>query len=95
MVTRRSEYQLTKARERAHILTGLRIALGNLDEVIALIRSSKDAETAKNELVSRFGLDLVQAQAILDMQLRRIAALERERLEKEYQELQETIHWLE
>lgn len=95
VVTRRSEYQLTKARERAHILTGLRIALGNLDEVIALIRSSKDAETAKNELVSRFGLDLVQAQAILDMQLRRIAALERERLEKEYQELQETIRWLE
>lgn len=95
VVTRRSEYQLTKARERAHILTGLRIALGNLDEVIALIRSSKDAETAKNELVSRFGLDLIQSQAILDMQLRRIAALERERLEKEYQELQETIRWLE
>ena len=91
VVTRRSEYQLRRARERAHILAGLRIALSNLDEVIELIRASKDAETARKGLIERFGLDETQAQAILEMQLRRIAALERERLEEEYQGLQKTI----
>ena len=95
VVTRRSEYELKRAQERAHILAGLRIALANLDDVIALIRASKDAETARNGLMTRFGLDEPQAQAILDMQLRRIAALEREQLEKEYQELQEKIRDLE
>ena len=91
VVTRRSEYRLRKAQERAHILAGLRIALSNLDAVIELIRASRDAETAKKGLIERFGLDELQAQAILEMQLRRIAALERERIEEEYQELQKTI----
>ena len=95
VITRRSEYELKRARERAHILAGLRIAISNLDAVIALIRASKDAEEARNGLMTRFGLDQPQAQAILDMQLRRIAALERERLELEYQELQNTIRNLE
>ena len=95
VITRRSEYRLRKARERAHILAGLRIALSNLDAVIALIRASQDAETAKNGLIERFGLDELQAQAILDMQLRRIAALERGRIEEEYQELQTTMADLE
>ena len=91
VITRRSEYELKRARERAHILAGLRIALSNLDDVIALIRSSEDSDAAKKGLITRFGLDEPQAQAILEMQLRRIAALERERLEQEYQELQKTI----
>ena len=95
IVTRRSQYELKRAKERAHILAGLRIALGNLDAVIALIRGSKDAEAARTGLIAQFGLDEAQAQAILDMQLRRIAALERERLETEYQELQKTIADLE
>lgn len=95
VVTRRTEFELRRARQRAHILAGLRIALANLDEVIALIRNSESAEAARNGLITRFGLDEVQAQAILDMQLRRIAALERERLETEYQELQTTIQGLE
>ena len=95
VITRRSEYELKRARERAHILVGLRIALSNLDEVIALIRAAKDAEDARNGLIARFGLDAPQAQAILDMQLRRIATLEREQLEAEYQEIQEKIRGLE
>ena len=95
VIVRRSEYELKRARERAHILAGLRIAISNLDAVIALIRSSDDAEAARNGLMTRFGLDQPQAQAILDMQLRRIAALERERLEQEYQELQQSIRGLE
>ena len=95
VVTRRSEFELKKARARAHILAGLRIAISQLDAVIALIRASADAEAARNGLMERFGLDEPQAQAILDMQLRRIAALERERIEKEYQDLQETIIGLE
>ncbi len=95
IIKRRSEFELAKARARAHILAGLRIAISNLDEVIQLIRSSKDSEEAKNGLINRFGLDEKQSQAILEMQLRRIAALERERLENEYKELQEKIKWLE
>ena len=95
VVRRRAEFELRKAQERAHILAGLRIAISNLDEVIALIRNSDDVESARNELMSRFTLDQPQAQAILDMQLRRLAALEREKLEKEYQDLQETIKGLE
>ena len=95
VVRRRAEYELRKAQERAHILAGLRIAISNLDEVIQLIRNSDDVENARNELMSRFSLDQPQAQAILDMQLRRLAALEREKLEQEYQELQESIRGLE
>ena len=95
VIRRRAEYDLTRARERAHVLEGLRVALENLDAVIVLIRASKDAEAARNGLMEQFGLTEVQAQAILDMQLRRLAALERERIENEYQELTKTIGGLE
>ena len=91
VVRRRGEYDLAKARERAHILEGLRVALENLDEVIALIRASDDVDGARTGLMTEFGLTEAQAQAILDMQLRRLAALERERIENEYQELQARI----
>jgi DNA gyrase subunit A len=95
VVRRRSEFDLNKARQRAHILEGLRIAIKNLDEIIALIRAAPDVETARTRLVKRFKLTDVQAQAILDMQLRRIAALERKKIEEEYKELQKTIKDLE
>ena len=91
VIRRRAEYDLNRARERAHILEGLRIALENLDEVIALIRASADAEAARNGLMQQFGLTEAQSQAILEMQLRRLAALERERIENEYQELMKRI----
>ena len=95
VVRRRAEFQLEKARQRAHILAGLRIAVTNLDEVIALIRGAADTPSARNALMTRFSLDDAQAQAILDMQLRRLSALERERLEEEYAQIQETIRGLE
>ena len=95
VVTRRSRFELEKARERAHILEGLRVALEYLDDVIALIRSAPDVEAARRGLMSRYDLDGLQAQAILDMQLRRFAALEREKIETEYQELLQTIRRLE
>ncbi len=95
VVTRRTEFELRKARQRAHILAGLRIAISNLDEVIRLIRNAESAQVAKQELIARFGLDDDQAQAILDMQLRRLAALEREQLEKEYNDLQTAIREME
>lgn len=95
VLTRRSQYQLNKARERAHILEGLRIALQFLDEVIQTIRSSASAEAARSALMERFGLSEVQAQAILDMQLRRLAALERQKIEDEYSEITARIAYLE
>jgi DNA gyrase subunit A len=95
VVTRRTEFDLDKARQRAHILEGLRIALGNLDAVIQTIRQSKDAETARTQLIRKFELSETQAQAILDMQLRRLAALERQKIEDEYQEVMKTIAYLE
>jgi DNA gyrase subunit A len=95
VITRRTEFDLDKARQRAHILEGLRIALGNLDAVIQTIRQSKDAENAREQLIQKFGLSLAQAQAILDMQLRRLAALERQKIEDEYQEVLKTIAVLE
>ncbi len=95
VLTRRTEYQLGKARERAHILEGLRIALQFLDEVIRTIRASDSAEAARGALVSQFGLSEVQAQAILDMQLRRLAALERQRIEDEYLEISTRIAYYE
>jgi DNA gyrase subunit A len=95
VLTRRTEYQLSKARERAHILEGLRIALQFLDEVIRTIRASDSAEAARGALVSQFGLSEVQAQAILDMQLRRLAALERQRIEDEYLEISARIEYYE
>ena len=95
VITRRTQYQLSKARERAHILEGLRIALQFLDEVIQTIRSSDSAELARAALMSRFGLSEVQAQAILDMQLRRLAALERQKIEDEYNEITTRIAYFE
>jgi DNA gyrase subunit A len=95
VITRRTEYELGKARERAHILEGLLIALANLDDVIQLIRQSPDAEVAKERLMSRFGLSDRQAQAILDMQLRRLAALERQKIEDEQKDILERIAYLE
>ncbi len=95
VVRRRAEFQLEKARQRAHILAGLRIAVSNLDEVIALIRAAADSASARDALIQRFNLDEPQAQAILDMQLRRLSALERERLEEEYTQIQATIQGLE
>ncbi|MEM7128335.1 MAG: DNA gyrase subunit A [Chloroflexota bacterium] len=95
VLTRRTQFQLNKARERAHILEGLRIALEFLDEVIQTIRSSQSVEDARTQLMSRFGLSEVQAQAILDMQLRRLAALERQKIEDEYQEIMARIAYLE
>ncbi len=95
VVRRRSEYDLEKARQRAHILVGLRIALKFLDEVIELIRKAPDAETARTRLIKRFKLSETQAQAILDIQLRRLAALERKKIEEEYKEVQAQIKALE
>jgi len=95
VIVRRSRFELRHARERAHILEGLKIALDNLDEVIELIRRSQSAEEARNNLISSFSLSQVQAQAILDMQLRRLAALEREKLIEEYTEVLKTIAYLE
>ena len=91
MITRRTEFDLAKARARAHILEGLLIALSNLDAVIATIRESNDAEQAKANLVGRFKLTEIQAQAILDMQLRRLAALERLKIEEEHRGVLDTI----
>lgn len=87
VVTRRTQYDLNKAEERAHILQGLIIALDNIDEVIRIIRSSKTVNLAKESLVDRFNLTEVQAQAIVDMRLRALTGLEREKLENEFKEL--------
>jgi DNA gyrase subunit A len=95
VITRRSRFELKKAKGRAHILEGLRIALSNLDAIIALIRGAEDSEAARTSLMQWYSLDEAQAKAILDMQLRRIAALERERIENEYNELQALIRELE
>jgi len=91
VVTRRIRYDLNKAEERAHILKGLLIALDNIDEVISIIRSSKNGNIAKERLIERFALSDPQAQAIIDMRLRALTGLERERLETEYAELMEKI----
>ena len=87
VVTRRTQYDLNKAEERDHILQGLLIALDNIDEVVSIIRSSPNVQTAKATLIERFGLDDAQAQAIVDMRLRALTGLEREKLEKEHQDL--------
>src|SRR3990167_7988675 len=94
VITRRTIFELTAAKKRAHILEGLKIALDNLDTVIKTIRQSATQEDAKNNLMTRFGLTVIQATAILDMQLRRLAALEREKIEKEYKETAELINRL-
>ena len=94
VVTRRTRYDLNKAQERAHILEGLLKALDNIDEVIRIIRNSRNVQTAKAELMNRFELTDVQAQAIVDMRLRALTGLEREKLEAEYAELMEKIRKL-
>ena len=94
VVTRRTKYELNKAEERAHILKGLLIALDNIDEVIRIIRGSRSTQSAKEGLIERFGLDDVQAQAIVDMRLRALTGLEREKLENEHKELMEKIAYL-
>ncbi|MCY4367318.1 MAG: DNA gyrase subunit A [Chloroflexi bacterium] len=95
VIRRRSEFLLQRARDRDHILQGLLLALDVMDQVIQIIRTSDDAESARTNLMTEFDLSQVQAQAILDMQLRRLAALERERLQNEHDELQKTIASLE
>ena len=91
VVTRRTRYELNKAEERAHILQGLLIALDNIDEVISIIRSSENVQLAKSRLMERFALSDAQAQAIVDMRLRALTGLEREKLEAEYNQLMELI----
>ena len=91
VVTRRTQYDLNKAQERDHIVQGLLIAIDHIDEVVRIIRSSSSVQEAKNRLTERFGLDDVQAQAIVDMRLRALTGLERDRLEAEHAELLKTI----
>jgi DNA gyrase subunit A len=95
VVKRRSEFDLTKARARAHVLEGLRIAIKFLEEIIALIRAAPDTETARMRLMKKYKLDEIQANAILDMPLKRLSSLERKKIEQEYKELCEQIHELE
>lgn len=87
VVVRRTRFDLNEAEKRAHILEGLRIAIDNIDEIIELIKTSSDPETARRRLIERFGLTEIQAKAILDMRLQRLTGLEREKIEKEYQDL--------
>ena len=94
VVTRRTQYELNRAEERAHILQGLLIALDNIDEVMRIIRASANTAEAKNNLIERFELSDAQAQAIVDMRLRALTGLEREKLESEYKELMERIRIL-
>ncbi len=95
VIRRRGEYELEKARSRLHILEGLRVALKHLDEIIDLIKKAPDADIARDRLMKRYRLSEIQAQAILDMQLRRLAALERKKIEDEYKDLQAQIKILE
>jgi len=95
VIRRRAEYDLDKAKQRAHILEGYLVALKNLDEVIKLIRNAPDVETARAKLMKRFKLTEIQANAILEMQLRRLAALERKKIETEYKEIKQDIKTLE
>ena len=91
VVVRRSQFELKSAKDRAHILKGLLIALANIDDVIETIKKSPDSDTARTNLMTKFGLDEIQANAILEMQLRRLAALERQKIEAEYEEIMKTI----
>lgn len=94
VITRRSTYELNRAKDRAHILEGLRIALDNIDEVIKVLRGSKNTDIAKEQLMTRFGLSEKQSVAILDMRLRRLTGLERDKIEEEYNALMELIAYL-
>ena len=95
IITRRSQHDLDKARDRAHVLEGLLLAIADIDEVIQTIRQAKDAEVAREQLISKFNLSDIQAGAILDLQLRRLAALERVKIEDEYSQTKELIAQLE
>ncbi len=95
VITRRSKFDLRKAQERSHILEGLKIALDRIDEIITTIRESESTEAARNALMENFSLSQLQAQAILEMQLRRLAAMERQKIDDEYAELLQTIAYLE
>ncbi|QDR83115.1 DNA gyrase subunit A [Sporomusa termitida] len=95
VIVRRTTFELAKARARAHILEGLKIALDHLDAVIRTIRQSQTPEIAKNALIDAFDLSEKQSQAILDMRLQRLTGLEREKIENEYKDIMETIEWLE
>jgi len=94
VVERRSRYELKQAKERAHILEGLKIALANIDEVVQIIKKSKDVESAHQGLRKRFNLSDKQAQAILDMRLQKLTSLETRKLEEEYLELIKKIAYL-
>ncbi|MEM9325169.1 MAG: DNA gyrase subunit A [Bacteroidota bacterium] len=94
VITRRTQFELEEAERRAHILEGYLIALDNLDEVINLIRSSRDPDTAREGLMERFGLSEIQAKAILEMRLQRLTGLEREKIQQEYEEIKELIERL-
>ena len=94
VVVRRTEFELNKAKARAHILEGLRIALDNIDEIVELIKASESAEEAKVKLIEKFGLSEIQAKAILEMRLQRLTGLERDKIENEYKELMELINEL-
>ncbi|SHN69710.1 DNA gyrase subunit A [Desulfitobacterium chlororespirans] len=94
VIVRRTRFELNKAEAEAHILEGLRIALDYIDEVISIIRTSADEQSAKDNLMSRFGLSDKQSQAIVDMRLKRLTGLEREKIEEQYQKIQETIAYL-
>ncbi len=94
VITRRTKFDLKKAEDRAHIVEGLKIALDNIDQIIKIIRGSKDDSTAKTNLIETFGLSEIQAQAILDMRLRRLTGLERDKLEEEYEALIKEINRL-
>ena len=95
VIARRTKYELEKARKRAHVLEGLLIAIENLDEVIRVIRSSEDTEAARTNLMERFGLSEEQSQAIVDLRLRNLTALERHKIEEEHRDLLERIEYLE
>ncbi len=93
VVVRRTQYELRKAEERAHILEGYLIALDNLDEIITLIRSSKTPDEARDGLVAQFSLSEIQAKAILEMRLQRLTGMERDKIRKEYEEIKEKVAW--
>ncbi|MEJ2636591.1 MAG: DNA gyrase subunit A, partial [Calditrichia bacterium] len=94
VILRRTRYELDQAEKRAHILEGLKIALDNIDEIIELIKKSSNPETARDNLMKRFGLSEIQAKAILDMRLQRLTGLERQKIEEEYREILKTIERL-
>lgn len=94
VVSRRSEFDLNKAKERAHIVEGLKIALDNIERIIQIVRGSNNDQEAKDKFLEEFGLSDAQSQAILDMRIRRLTGLERDKLDEEYKQLLETIEWL-